>query len=124
MNINGWQNKVPEKRNAALVMNVILHDFLIRGEGVVSDFLKTIKDSFSDSRLFVAEFNAPSFEEIKSSEEMFRKLNIAAYLLFHPFANQGLPQPKETWKNIIQNGGWRIEEIKTTESGILVFICS
>lgn len=123
MNVRGWQDKIPEKRNAALVMNVVLHDYLHGGEKAVSTFLEDLKNLFPESRLFIAEIDAPSFEAIKNSEEILWKLNIASFFLLHPFANHGLPQSRRTWEKIIQNSRWHIQKVQKAENNFFVFTC-
>ncbi len=123
-NIDFWQKHVPTQKRSIFLASTMLHEFLRFGDTFLIDFLKELKKRFNSSRLFVAEYDGLSFEEIKNEKDERRKLQAALYELWHPFTEQGMPQPRERWESLLDAAGWKISEVISSENYILVYDCS
>jgi len=123
-NIDFWQKYVPTQKKPIFLASTMLHEFLRFGDNFLIDFLKELKERFNSSRLFVAEYDGLSFEEIRNEKDERRKLQAALYELWHPFTEQGMPQPRERWERLLDAAGWKISEVISSENYILVYDCS
>ncbi|KKU02986.1 MAG: hypothetical protein UX06_C0046G0002 [Candidatus Giovannonibacteria bacterium GW2011_GWA2_45_21] len=123
-NIDFWQKHVSSQKKPIFLASTMLHEFLRFGDAFLIDFLKELKERFNSSRLFVAEYDGLSFEEIRNEKDERRKLQAALYELWHPFTEQGMPQPRERWESLLDAAGWKISEVVSSENYILVCDCS
>lgn len=123
-NIDFWQKYVPSQKKPIFLASTMFHEFLRFGDAFLIDFLKELKECFNSSRLFIAEYDGLSFEEIRNEKDERRKLQAALYELWHPFTEQGMPQPREKWERLLDAAGWRISEIIPSRNYILVYDCS
>lgn len=118
-----WTPWVNPRAKKVLLATMVFHEFLREGGGALIDLLKRIASSLPRARLFILEFDAPSYERLKGEEDLGKKLLLAQYELFHPLTNQGLPQPRSEWERIIAAGGWEIGNIIDTKSHLVIYDC-
>lgn len=121
--IEQWHASIPAARKVIFFASTVLHEFLIRGESSLVGFLRAIGDVFPYSRCIIIEFDGLTPEEIRAEPDPDRKLLAALYEFWHPFTNQGLPQPRAQWERLIAAANWRIATITQAENNLLIYDC-
>ena len=123
LNFEKWQSFISKERPQYFLASTMIHEFLRNGEEFVIDFLAKIRANFSNSQFFIIEFDAMSFEKIKTETDAERKLFAAMYELWHPITNQGMPQPREVWEKIITKSGWKVKSVIKADMNLLIYHC-
>lgn len=126
-----WQEIIPRDKKIIFLASAIMHEFLRDGELFLTDFIKKIGNIFSGSKIFIVEFDAIPFENIniikdkekKSDLELSKEIFAAVYQLWHPLTNQGMPQPRHVWEQILKNAGLNISHVTRADKNLLIYEC-
>lgn len=107
----------------AILGMAVFHEFR-RGDGIVP-LLKKYKEKFAKAKLFIVEFDAPSWDDLRrdSPDAPQRKL-ASQYKFIHVFSEQGLPQPRKEWIETFQGAGWRVDAVYEAPICLAIYECS
>lgn len=126
--IEQWRREIDFQKKTAFFASMILHEFLREGEKWLINFLSQFSKYYPNSRFFILEFDTISFEdlrkEIQSGENRSHQIHFALYKFWHPFTNQGMPQPLEVWQRIIVSAGWKLNRIIGPRRSLITFDCT
>jgi len=124
MDIKEWMGKIAQEKEKIFIISTLLHESLNSGERGIIQFLKQLHEKFTKTHLFILEFDTPSFEKIKNLQDQVQKNFLARYRLWHPFSNQGMPQPRAIWERIIYSAGWNVNKITKEDMDLITYECT
>lgn len=105
----------------AIVSLGVFHEF--RKDEQIVPVLKAYKTRFPRARLFIAELDIPSWEELKREAKNTYRVFASFYKITHVFSDQGHPQPKAAWRDTLTRAGWRVVNAHEVPTRLIVYEC-
>lgn len=117
----------PERFLAEAAADVVLgiavfHD--IHPEDQLLLVLGRYKKAFPQSRLFLLEFDAPRWDEVRDRGASSARHVAAVSRFTHALKRESGQRPSSEWARIIEGSGWYLAHAQRFESGLVIYECS
>lgn len=97
------------------------HDFCERND--LASLLAEYKKIFTESRLFIVEFNIPDWDVLRHEQKAVARYIAAISKITHHFKGSTTPQPKDVWLKAINASGWHLVRAKEMAPNLIIFEC-
>lgn len=105
----------------AVVSIGVFHEF--RKNDLLPGVLRGYKARFPSTRLFLTELDIPTWEELRAKPNDTVRIYKSFYKITHVFSDQGRPQPKTAWIDVLQGSGWRVINAYAVSPTLVVYEC-
>jgi len=119
--VERWRQRVDGAGVGAFHCTGVLHELLRDGPDMVKQFFAKMRDAFPRRLFFLGEFDGRTEADYRRIEEPLLRVKDLWYQdLIHPLTNQGKPQPRQFWVDLLAETGVEVVEIAPFRHNIYV----